>query len=155
MEEIKYFQNKFKKKKKILFNLDAIREAIKNASLYPVHGDLQKQNIVINKKGLVLIDFEHFCFAPLELELVNSIYFNDANCLDVESIVPRLLVDKIISNRLLRVMLKYYSIKQLAQGKSENHVSKQYKRAVNKLNNILNKIDTKTEENWTHNLVIK
>lgn len=103
---------------KITAALKFVEREISNQPLYPVHGDLQKQNIFVDKGKLSLIDFEHFSFAPLELELVNSLFFNDQNCLNMGIIIPALWQKKIISLNLLTSMLVFYSIKELAIGKS-------------------------------------
>ncbi len=101
---------------KILLNIE---EEIKGLSIYPVHGDLQKQNIIISRGKLGLIDFEHFMFAPKELELVNSMFYDDGNCLDVQGII-NFLPDKFIDQRVLISMLKFYYLRQIFLGMSAN-----------------------------------
>lgn len=113
--------------------LEAIKENVKSSFLLPVHGDLQKQNIFLEKGKLILIDFEHFIFAPLELELANSLFFNDSNCLDAESIIPILVKRKVISIKLLAEMLTFYSIKELAQGRPEVEVIGNLKKGIARL----------------------
>lgn len=91
--------------------LDLIQKLINNVQLVPIHGDLQKQNIVVSEGTLGLVDFEHFIFAPKELELVNSLYFSDGNCLDIKKI-SKLLPKGFIDQKILKLMLEVYSIKQ-------------------------------------------
>ncbi len=97
----------------ILMRLKKIKKAILNIDLMPVHGDLQKQNIIIREGKIGLIDFEHFLFAPKELEIVNSLYFNDGNCLDITAI-SKILPQGFFDQKILKLMMEFYAIKQLS-----------------------------------------
>ena len=117
-KSIESLEVKVRSRPEILLALECLKGKIKNQALYPVHGDLQRQNIFIKRGQLSLIDFEHFSFAPLELELANSLFFSDENCLDVQSLATILSEKKIISLDLLALMLVFYSIKEFAAGSS-------------------------------------
>lgn len=95
--------------------LDNIEKNINRVKLFPVHGDLQKLNVVISQGELFLIDFEHFIFAPRELEIVNSIFFNDGNCLEIEKILE-FLPSNFFDRKLLKLMLEFYCLKQISLG---------------------------------------
>lgn len=92
-----------------------IKQEVGRVELFPVHGDLQKQNIIIADGELCLIDFEHFMFAPKELELCNSLFFSDGNCLNIEEIV-RLLPTGFMDKQMLKSMLKFYGLRQISLG---------------------------------------
>ena len=111
--------------------LDIILVAVGHNKKFPIHGDLQKQNIFFdNQENITLIDFEHFCFGPQELELANSIFHNDSNCLDLMTILPPLIKQGIISVDLLVLMFLLYTLKEIVQGTSINTARKNYQRGI-------------------------
>jgi RIO-like serine/threonine protein kinase len=86
---------------------------LRGAHMIPIHGDLQKQNIFLTPEGdLALIDFEHFCYAPLEFELVNSMFHCDENCLDVDFLVSELNKRGLIDEKLLRKAFALYALER-------------------------------------------
>lgn len=120
--------------------LDWVEGEFEEQPLYPVHGDLQKQNIFVQDGELVLIDFEHFCFAPIELELVNSLFFNDKNCLAVEEIIPILWQKRIISFNLLGPMLVFYALKHLEEKGGFGETKKKLKKGFLRLERIISSL---------------
>lgn len=128
-EEIDSLINVFRGEEKIIKKLGRIKQQIKGVALYPVHGDLQKQNIVIMDDSLGLIDFEHFMFAPKELELCNSLFFSDGNCLDIPGII-KLLPRKFFDQDLLRLMLRFYTFRQISLGLDQAEAEKRFKQAL-------------------------
>lgn len=105
----------FKGNLKFIRDLDEIETEIRKSVFYPVHGDLQKQNMMILEGKLGLIDFEHFIIAPKELEICNSLFFSDGNCLDVKNIA-RSLPRGFINKKTLNLMIKFYKLKQISLG---------------------------------------
>lgn len=117
--------------KEIEKSLDLILAAVAKSKKFPIHGDLQKQNILIDdQENIALIDFEHFCFGPQELELVNSLFHNDSNCLDLVAIVPPFIKQGIVSVDLLEFMFLLYTLKEVAQGTPINTARKNYLRGL-------------------------
>lgn len=112
--EIKRLKNFFTDEE-YLKTLSNIEKSLTKQKLYPIHGDLQKQNILIINGRLGLIDFEHFIFAPKELEICNSLFFDDGNCLDIPTII-RLLPARFINKKTLKLMLSFFMLKQISQG---------------------------------------
>lgn len=127
--EIKRLREVFKQDISKLDLLNQIERIASSTPLVPVHGDLQKQNIIIADGQLGLIDFEHFIWAPQELELCNSLFFNDGNCLQVDLILKELPV-RIVNRKRLWAMLQFYALKQIALGMNEST-------ALNRLDNVL------------------
>lgn len=128
-QEIKFMRLKFRENQELLEILREIEQGIMGLPLYPVHGDLQKQNIVITGGQLGLIDFEHFMFAPKELEICNSLFFNDGNCLDIQEIInflPKGFIDK----SQFRLMLKFYTLRQISLGMDTHKAFKRLERAL-------------------------
>lgn len=119
--------SEMKKMKKILrekndlLMLAKIEKNIRRQPLVPVHGDLQKQNMIIFGGAFGLIDFEHFVFAPKELEVVNSLFFNDGNCLDIPSVIG-LLPQGFFNLKMMQEMTQYYALKQLILGMNSKEV---------------------------------
>lgn len=114
-EEIRILKRVFIGDKRAKKELEMIESAILGVPLYPVHGDLQKQNIVIANGKLGLVDFEHFTFAPKELELCNSLFFNDGNCLDVAGII-RFLPPQTLDRKMLVLTARFYALRQVCLG---------------------------------------
>ncbi len=112
-------------------------EKISHRPLFPVHGDLQKQNILLVDGQLALIDFEHFVFAPLELELVNSLFFSDGNCLDLGSLLPVLKKSGRINFEILQLMLLFYSLRQVMAGRAFIEAKRRYLFGLVRLQTIL------------------
>lgn len=119
--------------------LSNIERKLVNFPLFPVHGDLQKQNIFVVEGKLALIDFEHFLFAPRELELVNSLFFTDGNCLDLSDLLPKLMAMGKISAEMLRDMLAFYTLKQASMGRGYSDCRKRCEMGIEKLKVILGK----------------
>lgn len=135
LSQIEAFCDIFTDRPQIITFLLRLGKSLASRKLFPVHGDLQKQNIFLcDQNRIALIDFEHFTFAPLELELVNSVFFSDANCLDVANILPALK----LSPPLLSQMLVYYSIKQLALGHPEIFVQASLNTGLKKIARLTN-----------------
>lgn len=134
-EEIKKLQAVFQDQPEILNQLGDIQKLIKNKKLFPVHGDLHKQNIIIKDGNLSLIDFEHFIFSPKELEVCNSLFFNDGNCLDILGIcqnIPEGFFDK----KIMMAMLNFFAIKQIGFGMSKLEAEKRLKLAQDKITRL-------------------
>ncbi len=91
-----------------------LEKDIRTKAFVPIHGDLQKQNMFINPSGeLALIDFEHFCYAPIEFELVNSMFHSDGNCLDIQFLLEELRKITPISDELIRKALVLYTLQRV------------------------------------------
>ena len=135
--EINILREIFENNKVFLQALLEIEKSISGSSLFPVHGDLQKQNVFIQKGKMVLIDFEHFVFAPLELEIVNSLFFKDYNCMDVDFIISKLVEDKIFSPVVLKNMLIFYALRQMAEGRKKKDCEKRLQDGLKRLRKIL------------------
>ncbi|KKQ75844.1 MAG: hypothetical protein US96_C0003G0002 [Candidatus Woesebacteria bacterium GW2011_GWB1_38_5b] len=135
-KRIEYLVSMFKSSECVVQTLNEIQALVSKAKLFPVHGDLQKQNIFVNSNELQLIDFEHFLFAPLELDIVNSLFFNDSNCLDAKFIISQLIKEKIFSEKMIISMLKFYAINQLAEGRKKEDVTKRLNKGLSKLDRI-------------------
>lgn len=133
--KLNYLKKFFKSDPKSLNRLNRIEQNLKGASLFPVHGDIQKQNIVILNGKLGLIDFEHFIFAPRELELCNSLFFNDGNCLNIEEIVSY-LPRKLFSKKILKEMLVFYALKQQMLGMNKIEAENKLRSALMKAHNL-------------------
>ena len=138
-QQLKKYISLFEFYPDIVKSLRIISKATEDKQLFPVHGDLQRQNIIFTKKGLTLIDFEHFSFAPQELEIVNSLFFNDANCLDVEKLIPFLISDLEFSQEIIGNMLVFFSIKELTQGRNSIEVQNRLIQGIKRLSCITNK----------------
>lgn len=127
----------FTENSKIMNALEVLREKLDEQTLFPVHGDLQIQNLFLTKNSLALIDFEHFLYAPLELDLCNSLFFEDENCLQVEKLLPLLCQQNIFSKENVYYMLIFYSLKQLAYERSAEETNRRLAAGINRLNKIL------------------
>lgn len=132
--EIKALRKLIKDENNLSF-LKRIEKRLTGVNLYPVHGDLQKQNIIISNGQLGLVDFEHFILAPKELELCNSLFFDDGNCLDIPEII-RFLPKNTINIPLLKLMLKFYSLKQISLGMSAKESKDRIQNALTKIKKI-------------------
>lgn len=117
--------------------LDSVERRLFTAPLYPVHGDLQKQNIFVDDKDLAFIDFEHFLLAPLELELVNSLFFADGNCLDLENLLPRLCEKRLVEPGMLEAMLAFYAVRQVAFGRGLAQSERRFSAGLARLQRIM------------------
>lgn len=141
-EEIKKLEGFFQNDQESLKKLKKIRQQIRSQNLYPIHGDLQKQNIIIADGKLTLIDFEHFMFAPRELEFCNSLFFNDGNCLDIKGILEYLPAG-FLDKRILKAMLEFYTIRQISLGMDQIEAQKRLKLGFLKIVQLFTKQKTK------------
>lgn len=126
---------------------DSLTSVLKTVAVlpkFPIHGDLQKQNIFLSNDRLTFIDFEHFCLAPLELELVNSFFFNDKNCLDTPGILEKLEGSGKMDRKVIGQMILFYVIKQIASGRNLSDAKMRFERAIGKLGVKLTFPDFKT-----------
>ncbi|OGM18500.1 hypothetical protein A2686_02750 [Candidatus Woesebacteria bacterium RIFCSPHIGHO2_01_FULL_38_10] len=139
LKEIEAIKLVLRNKPAITDWLTSLQLSLGRKNLYPVHGDLQKQNIFVANNKISLIDFEHFSFAPLELEFANNLFFNSPNCLDVGKIIPPLIKRKIVSKDLLTRMLVLYSIRKLAKGLKVKEVEKRLSQGLEKIETIVGK----------------
>lgn len=142
IEKIETFRQVFAQFSDIQKVLGEIEYALTFVSQYPVHGDLQKQNMFLIGQELGLIDFEHFIVAPQELELANSFFFNDHNCLPVARITPVLIEEKIIQKEMLSLMIYFYAIHQLNEGRKRSDVERKYNRALQRLRALCGNVKT-------------
>lgn len=115
LSEIINLEKFFSGQQAILKRLLKIKVGLKKVSLFPIHGDLQKQNIVLMEGDLGLIDFEHTIIAPKELEICNSLFFDDGNCLDSQSIVSMLPMN-FFDPKMIEKMLRFYFLRQISLG---------------------------------------
>jgi len=134
-EEIKKLQKDFQDDLEIILKLRKILQEIQNRELFPVHGDLQKQNIIIGNSNLGLIDFEHFILAPKELEVCNSLFFNDGNCLDIPGILKK-IPEGFFDKKAINLMLEFFAIKQISFGMSKFEAEKRLKMAQKKVDGL-------------------
>ncbi len=135
--ELKRLKDLFSNESEIVLTLKNLEKNILRSNLFPIHGDLQKQNLFVKEEQLILVDFEHFMFAPLELDIVNSLFFKDYNCLNVDFIIKNLVDEKIFSIKMIKNMLIFYSIKQMAQGRRRKDCEKRLKDGLDRLYEIL------------------
>lgn len=135
-EEIVNLSQFFKADKKVIQELEQIKKTVSKSPLFPVHGDLQKQNLIISEGKLSLIDFEHFLFAPKELEFCNSLFFDDGNCLNVQKIVA-FLPPCVLDQKMLEVMLRFFKLKQIFLGMGAAEADLGFKLALNKARDCL------------------
>lgn len=136
-EEIAVLIQKFFDNPEILASLEDIEKSLVRARLFPVHGDLQKQNIFLQKEKVSLIDFEHFMFAPQELDIVNSLFFKDQNCLDAVLIIKKLVTKNIFDMKMIEYMLVFYAIKQMAAGRGKKECQKRLQAGIEKLKEVI------------------
>ena len=136
LKDLEIMSKELSRFSKIKNIIQEICDSIQGKPLYPVHGDIQKENISVSGNKLALIDFEHFRFAPLELDLVNSLFFNDRNCIDVKNLIPKLIKKNLMSIELLFQMLIFYSLKQIKEGRKPSDVQKRLEKAVERLKDI-------------------
>lgn len=128
--KIRELKSLFYARTKIFRFLCRLEQDLIDLPLYPVHGDLQKQNILFGSNlEMIYIDFEHFIFAPIELELANSLFFGDRNCLDVDQIVKKTMMD----HSLIQKMLLFYAIKQYSDGRSLRDTKDKLKLSMSRL----------------------
>lgn len=132
LDEIKTLRKTLVQDKKAGEEFKIIESALCGRPLYPVHGDLQKQNIVVVSGTLGLIDFEHFTFAPKELEFCNSLFFNDGNCLDVAGIIGFLPV-QFIDKKILEIMVRFYAFRQVSLGMNQAEAADRLVTALDKI----------------------
>ena len=92
--------------------------------------------MIIADGKLGLIDFEHFIFAPRELEFCNSLFFNDGNCLDVIKIV-RLFPLGFLDKQMLKRMLKFYGLKQINLGMSQSEAEIRTYQGIKKIESLV------------------
>lgn len=135
MEEIVRLEDFFQGDQQSLLKLKIIKQQVKEQALVPIHGDLQKQNIIINEGKLGLIDFEHFVFAPKELEICNSLFYNDGNCLNVPGVLKN-FPSSFFNRDILKLMLMFYRLKQVSLGLGQNLAEKKFKLALAKVDKL-------------------
>lgn len=100
--------------KKLLSDLEILINYNNYKTITYVHGDLHLGNIILNDSGVCLIDFEHSMEAPIELELQNSIFWNDEMSLDVEICRSLIVKARIEYSAELEILLmSFYISKQL------------------------------------------
>lgn len=131
-KEITKLKHFFASRKPIIEDLDKLENFLAGKKLFPVHGDLQKQNIVVVQGKLGLIDFERFLFAPRELELCNSLFFDDGNCLDIAGII-KLLPLQSLDSKMLKAMVRFYALRQISLGMDEKVAKQRLVEAVRKI----------------------
>lgn len=134
-EEIDSLISFFEGDQQTVGELQKIAGVIKDLEFVPIHGDLQKQNILINEGNLGLIDFEHFILAPRELELCNSLFFNDGNCLNIKEIVA-LLPQNFFDKKILELILRFFKFKQIFLGIDCLEAESKFKLALNKVESL-------------------
>lgn len=131
-KEIAGLKRFFAFRKRVVGELEKLEDFLADKELFPVHGDLQKQNIVIVQGQLGLIDFEHFIFAPQELEFCNSLFFDDGNCLDVAGIVG-LLPPQSLDKKMLKAMARFYALRQISLGMDDTQAKQRLAEAGRKI----------------------
>lgn len=134
--------------------LKAMLKQIKNCRFVPVHGDLQKQNILVHEDNLCVIDFEHFTYAPIELEIVNSLFFRDSNCLDIQKIIPFCIETGMMKQEILESMLLYYSLRQEFLGRNKKEVQKKLSRGLLVLHEIIESMTLLNPRNSRYNWAV-
>lgn len=91
----------------------------------PLHRDLHWGNIMIEKGKMKIIDFEHFCIAPIEFEFCNSIFWNDDMSINFSKIYKALKQKKVNINKEVAYKLtSIYFIEQFYQAFNNNDQEK-------------------------------
>lgn len=94
--------------------------------IQPLHRDLHLGNLIHTRTGVKIIDFEHFCYGPLEYEFSNSLLFADESSLDINEISQKLHSYGVFFNLNLALMLTVvYFVEQFSQSCHKNDITKQ------------------------------
>ncbi len=94
--------------------------------IQPLHRDLHLGNLIHTNSGVKIIDFEHFCYGPLEYEFSNSLLFADKSSLNINQIAQKLHSYGVFFNLNLALMLTVvYFIEQFSKSCHKNDLIKQ------------------------------